>query len=118
MEAGMSQGIACGACGATIEPFEMITVTGHGNRCYACYNRMIAGHLGVAFDGTPLQPIVMADADGSAHTFTIRSRLGATGLVMEAVEVTTAGRPVPRTASPRSCATARPTRSSMSSRSA
>jgi hypothetical protein len=55
---------------------------------------MIAGQLGVAFDETPLQPIVMADADGGSHTFTIRSRIAATGRVIDALEVTTAGRPV------------------------
>lgn len=89
----MSGKITCGSCGAPIEPFETITVTGEGERCYACFNRAIADRLGVAFDDTPLQPIVMADADGIPHTFKIRSRLAATGLVMEALEVTTDGRP-------------------------
>jgi len=48
----------------------------------------------VAFDDTPLQPLVMADAEGAADTFAIRSRLAPTGCVMEALEVTSAGRPV------------------------
>jgi hypothetical protein len=41
-------------------------------------------------DDTPLQPIVMYDADGGSHTFTVRSRLR----VMEALEVEASGRPL------------------------
>jgi hypothetical protein len=37
----------------------------------------------------------MVDADGGSHTFAIRSRLAATGRVMEALEVAAVGRPVP-----------------------
>src|SRR5438128_12214870 len=89
-EACMSQDSKCGACGKTLGPFESITVAGVGDRCHACFNRETADRLGVAFDNTPLQPIVIADADGVPHTFRIRSMLVATGHEMEALEITNA----------------------------
>lgn len=86
----MSQDNKCGACGKTLGPFESITVAGVGDRCYACFNREMADRIGIAFafDNTPLQPIVIADADGVPHTFRIRSMLVATGHEMEALEIT------------------------------
>ena len=39
----------------------------------------MAEELGIDFDDTPLQPIVLADADGVPHTFGIRPMLVATG---------------------------------------
>ena len=48
----------------------------------------MADRLGVAFDNPPLQPIVIADADGVPHTFQIRSMLVATGHELEALEIT------------------------------
>ncbi len=83
----MSEDNKCGACGKTLGPFESITVAGVGDRCYACFNRETADRIGVAFDNTSLQPIVIADADGVQHTFRIRSMLVATGHEMEALEI-------------------------------
>jgi hypothetical protein len=47
----------------------------------------MAAHLGVAFDDTALQPIVLADHDGVPRTFEIRSILVPTGHEMIAQEV-------------------------------
>ena len=51
----------------------------------------MADRIGVDFDNRPLQPIVIADADGFPHTFQIRSMLVATGHEMEALEITNDG---------------------------
>jgi len=90
-EADMSQNSKCGGCGKMLGPFESIAVAGVGDRCYPCFNREMADRIGVDFDNTPLQPIVIADADGVPHTFQIRSMLVATGHEMEALEITTDG---------------------------
>lgn len=84
----MGQDSRCGACGKALGSFETITVAGEGDRCHACFNRDMSDRLGVAFDHTLLQPIVIADADGVPHTFQIRSMLVATGHEMEALEMT------------------------------
>lgn len=85
----MSPKASCGVCGTTIETFETISVAGVGDRCYSCFNRETADQLGLTFDNTPLQPVVVADADGESHTFEIRSMLVPTGHAMDAVEATT-----------------------------
>jgi len=84
----MSQVFKCGACGKPLGSFETITLAGEGDRCHPCFNREMADRLGVNFDNTPLQPIVLADADGIPHTFQVRSMLVATGREMEALEMT------------------------------
>src|SRR5439155_16636052 len=56
-------------------------------RCYRCFNAELADRLGIAFDNTPIAPIVVADADGVRHRFHIRSMLVATGHAMYAREV-------------------------------
>ena len=84
----MSQDSKCGACGKALWSFDSISVAGEGDRCHPCFNREMAARLGVDFDHTPLQPIVIADADGVPHTFRIRSMLVATGHEMEALEIT------------------------------
>lgn len=78
---------ACGRRGRTIRSHETITVGGVGDRCYPCFNDEMSKHLGVDFDNTPLQPIVVADPDGVPRTFEIRSMLVATGHAMLAEEV-------------------------------
>ena len=40
----------CGACGATLGPSETIHVAGEGPRCYPCFNREIAGRIGLDYD--------------------------------------------------------------------
>ncbi len=47
----------------------------------------MADRLGIAFDNTPIVPIVVADADGVRHRFEIRSMLVGTGHAMYAREV-------------------------------
>jgi hypothetical protein len=47
----------------------------------------LADRLGIAFDNTPIAPIVVADADGVRHRFEIRSMLVGTGHAMYAREV-------------------------------
>ena len=76
----------CALCGKSIESHETITVVDAGDRCYPCFNREMAEELGIDFDDTPLQPIVLADADGVPHTFGIRSMLAATGHELVAEE--------------------------------
>jgi len=87
----MSEDNKCGVCGKNLGPFESITVAGVGDRCYPCFNREMADRLGVDFDHTPLQSIVVPDVDGALHTFQIRSMLVATGHEMEALEITNDG---------------------------
>ena len=53
-------------------------VAGVGDRCHPCFNRETADRLGVDFDGTRLQPIVVPDLDGTPHTFQVRSMLHST----------------------------------------
>jgi hypothetical protein len=76
----------CGACGRSLGSFESIHVAGEGPRCYPCFNRETADRLGIDFDEPQFQPIVVADADGTEHAFTIRSMLVPTGHEMEAIE--------------------------------
>jgi hypothetical protein len=72
----MSMDTKCGACGKSVGSSETITVAGEGDRGYRCFNREMADRLGVAFDNTPLQPIVIADGDGvpDSHRGHHRSR--------------------------------------------
>lgn len=76
----------CGLCGKRNESHDTITVAGVGDRCYGCFNTEMADRLGIDFDDTTLQPIVLSDADGVPHTFEIRSMLVPTGHELEAVE--------------------------------
>lgn len=77
----------CGNCGKVLEPKDTIHVADVGSRCFACHNRDLAAHLGLRFDETPLEPIVVKDADGVPHTFAIRSLLVPTGREMIASEI-------------------------------
>ncbi len=77
----------CGRCGKVLRPHDSISVTDVGERCYRCFNEELADRLGIAFDNTPIAPIVVADADGVRHRFEIRSMLVGTGHAMYAREV-------------------------------
>ena len=55
---------------------------GVGQRCYRCFNEETSARFGVAFDNTPLDPIVLADHDGVLRTFAIQSMLVPTGHAM------------------------------------
>src|SRR5829696_1020125 len=78
----------CGLCGKVLRPYDSVSVTDVGERCYRCFNEELADRLGIAFDNTPMAPIVVADADGVRHRFEIRSMLVGTGHAMYAREVT------------------------------
>ena len=82
----------CGTCGKPLESFETIHVAGVGPRCYRCFNRETAQRLGIDFDEPRFQPVLVEDAEGTPHTFTIRSMLVPTGLEIEAVERVDEGR--------------------------
>lgn len=84
----MSQDGQCGVCGKVVGSFDLISVAGVGDRCHRCFNREMADRLGIDFDHTTFQPIVIADADGVPHIFQVRSLLVATGHEMEALEIT------------------------------
>jgi hypothetical protein len=77
----------CGVCGKVLRPHDSISVTDVGERCYRCFNEELADRLGIAFDNTPIAPIVVADAEGVRHRFEIRSMLVGTGHAMYACEV-------------------------------
>jgi hypothetical protein len=77
----------CGLCGKVLRPYDSISVTDVGERCYRCFNEELADRLGIAFDNTPIAPILDADADGVRHRFEIRSMLVGTGHAMSAREV-------------------------------
>jgi len=83
----------CGACGAALGPSETIHVAGEGPRCYRCFNSEIAERIGIDYDEPQLPPIVVDDANGTPHTFLIRSILVPTGYEMEALETTEGDRP-------------------------
>jgi hypothetical protein len=76
----------CGRCGKSLEPLGGVSVAGVGERCHDCFNVEAAARLGVDFDRTPIEPVVIADADGVPHTFQIRSRMIGTGHAMDAIE--------------------------------
>jgi len=77
----------CGLCGKILRPYDSISVAEVGERCYRCFNEESADRLGIAFDNTPIAPIVVTDADGVRHRFEIRSMLVGTGHAMYAREV-------------------------------
>lgn len=83
----------CGTCATPLESFETIHVAGEGPRCYRCFNRETAERLGIDFDEPRFQPIVLEDADGTPHNFTIRSMLVPTDLEIEAIESVDERRP-------------------------
>ncbi len=83
--------ITCSICGRHVARSESIYVLDAGPRCFPCHNREMAAQLGVRFDHTPLEPIVVNDAEGAPHTFAIRSLLVPTGREMMAVETTAEG---------------------------
>ena len=78
--------------GKPLESGETIHVAGDGPRCYPCFNRETAERLGIDHDEPHFQPVVLEDADGTPHTFTIRSMLVPTGHEMEALETVEEGR--------------------------
>jgi len=84
---GDEEGRRCGMCGKTLRPYDSISVTDLGERCYRCFNEELADRLGIAFDHTPIAPIVVADADGVRLRFEIRSMLVGTVHAMYAREV-------------------------------
>jgi hypothetical protein len=77
----------CGVCGKPLGSFETIHVAEKGPRCYPCFNREMAEHIGVNFDNVQFQPIVVADADGVSHTFDIQSMIVGTGHEVIAREI-------------------------------
>jgi hypothetical protein len=77
----------CGLCRKVLRPYDSISVTDVGERCSRCFNEEVADRLGIAFDNTPIAPLVVADADGVRHRFEIRSMLVGTGHAMYAREV-------------------------------
>ena len=82
----------CNRCGRALQPYETITVTGVGVRCYPCFNEEASARMGVDFDNTPLQPVTVTDSGGVEHTFEFRSMLVATGHALYAREALPAGR--------------------------
>jgi hypothetical protein len=77
----------CGLCGKILRPYDSISVSEVGERCYRCFNEESADLLGVDFDNTPITPITVADGNGVRHRFEIRSMLVGTGHAMSAREV-------------------------------
>ena len=77
----------CTRCAKEIGGFETISVTGRGDFCYACYNDDLIQDGFEDFDNAKLDPVVLEDADGVAHTFAIQSLIVPTGHGMKAVEV-------------------------------
>ncbi len=69
----------CGRCGQPLKSRESISVGNVGVRCYRCFNEETAAMMGVDFDNTPLQPVIVSDVDGVEHTFEFRSMLVPTG---------------------------------------
>ncbi len=63
----------CGICGKSLRPFDSISVTHVGERCNGCFNEELADRLGIAFDNTPIAPIVVADAAGVRHAMSRRA---------------------------------------------
>jgi hypothetical protein len=47
----------CGVCDKLLEPKETIDVAGHGPRCYPCFNRETADHLGLDFVEPTFNPL-------------------------------------------------------------
>jgi len=76
----------CGRCGQPLKSRESISVGNVGVRCYRCFNEETAAMMGVDFDNTPLQPVIVSDVDGVEHTFEFRSMLVPTGHALYARE--------------------------------
>ncbi len=76
----------CGRCGRPLKSHESIFVATVGLRCYRCFNEETATKMGVAFDNTPLQPVIVSDAGGAEHVFEFQSMLVATGHALHARE--------------------------------
>jgi hypothetical protein len=76
----------CGRCGQPLKSHESISVANVGLRCYRCVNGETAAVIGVDFDHTPLQPVILSDTDGVQHTFEFRSMLVPTGHALYARE--------------------------------
>jgi hypothetical protein len=77
----------CIVCGCEPASFEAVTLVGVGDHCFRCYNEDMARRMGVDFDNSSLAPVTLRDVEGAAHLFEIRSRLVATGHVMDAIEI-------------------------------
>src|SRR5262249_59681649 len=77
---------ACGRCGQPLKPHDSISVADVGLRCYPCFNEETAMRMGVDFDNTALQPVVVSDVDDVEHTFEFRSMLVPTGHALYARE--------------------------------
>lgn len=77
----------CVICGTRFRAYEGVSVAGRGDECMPCFNKETARQMGVVFDQADLQPVTLSDVDGQPHTFHVRSRLAATGHVIEAFEI-------------------------------
>jgi hypothetical protein len=76
----------CGRCRQSLKPYESISVTDVGVRCYRCFNEETAARMDVDFDNTALEPVTVVDAGGVDHTFEFRSMLVGTGHALHARE--------------------------------
>lgn len=82
----MAKRTVCERCGQPLKSHESISVANVGLRCYPCFNKETAARMGVDFDHTRLEPIMVAGADGVEHTFDFRSMLVPTGHALHARE--------------------------------
>jgi hypothetical protein len=82
----MAEPNVCGRCGQPLKSHESISVANVGRRCHRCFNEETAAMMGVDFDNSPLQPVIVSDLDGVEHTFEFRSMLVPTGHALYARE--------------------------------
>lgn len=81
----------CESCGKKVSDFDSVSLGRDGEYsvlCYACFNRWAADRMGVDFEHPEFDAATFQDSRGASHEFRFRATLVATGLLIEALEIT------------------------------
>ncbi len=86
----MAGEVTCEVCKKRVPGFDSVHYGGPGashQLCSKCFNEAISDRNGLDFEHPELEPITIADCEGTPHTFHFRSHLVPTGLSIEAFEL-------------------------------
>lgn len=83
----------CESCGVAPRPFDSVNYGSYGGPsrllCGRCFNLEVANRNGlVDFEHIDFEPLTMSDVGGREHVFQFRTHLFATGVALDAIELT------------------------------
>jgi len=80
----------CSNCGTEVSTYEGVYLSTADTTqflCSKCYNESISEAIGLNFDHMSFHPIVLADRDGTDHTFHFQTRLFGDKVNIQALEI-------------------------------